>query len=128
MRIVKHLKKNNGSTLTLVLFMLFMLSVTAIAVITLTGSELSMSVMSSDRSKALQVAQAGAEKAAQVIDEAVAQAQENARVKSSENVQAMIKDIKDELVTIQNTPFKDILELSDTNEIIILNEKDFKKI
>lgn len=79
MNIAKHLKKNNGSALTMVLFMLFMLSVMSIAVIALTSSELSMSVMSSDRSEAMQAAQAGAERAAQIIDEAVGQAQEKAR-------------------------------------------------
>jgi len=128
MRLFKHLKKNNGSTLTLVLFMLFLLSVTAIAVITLTGSELSMSVMSSDRSKALQVAQAGAEKAAQVIDEAVAQAQEDARVISSKVVQDKIAKFKDRTETISGTKFENVLELSDVNEIKILNEQGLNDI
>jgi hypothetical protein len=145
MRIVKLLKKNNGSTLTLVLFMLFMLSVTAIAVITLTGSELSMSIMSSDRSKALLIAQAGAEKAAQVIDEAVAQAQEDARVVASQIVQEQIADYKschtytDEVTKIvkkapdksitDTSPFFRVLDnYSNPGEIKILNEEALNQI
>ncbi len=136
MRITKHLKKNNGSTLTLVLFMLFMLSVTAVAVITLTGSELSMSVMTSDRSKALMVAQAGAEKAAQVIDEAVAQAQEDARVESSKVIQEQIDsfkilDKKGDTVAWNiplNSPFKRIIDDSDIKNIKILDAKKLNEI
>ncbi|MHB8064221.1 MAG: hypothetical protein ACYDG2_16590 [Ruminiclostridium sp.] len=137
MKIIKHLKKNNGSTLTLVLFMLFMLSVTAIAVITLTGSELSMSVMSSDRSKALLAAQAGAEKAAQVIDEAVAQAQEDARVESSTVVQttidATIKKVNADGVTVpvpipDTSPFYGVIDNSDLNDIKILKEVELNNI
>ena len=83
MDLKKILKENSGSTLTMVLFMLFLLSVTAIAVITVTGSELSLSVMNSDKSKALMAAQAGAEAAAQIIDEQVAQVQEDSRTAAS---------------------------------------------
>lgn len=83
MNFKKLIKDNSGSTLTMVLFMLFLLSVTAIAVITVTGSELSVSVMNSDRSKALMAAQAGAEEASQIIDEQVAQVQEDSRAAAS---------------------------------------------
>lgn len=139
MRIIKHLKKNNGSTLTLVLFMLFMLSVTAIAVITLTGSELSMSVMGSDRSKALQVAQAGAEKAAQILDTEVAQAQEDARVLSSQIIQGWI-DHYTEVTPVDgrnkpsysipyDSPFYKVIDnYSKPGEIIILNEGELNAI
>jgi len=137
MRIIKHLKKNNGSTLTLVLFMLFLLSVTAIAVITLTGSELSMSVMNSDRSKALLIAQAGAEKAAQVLDQAVAQKQEDARVKSSQVVQAKmdeaIKKVNADGVIVRrnipvDSPFYKVIDNSDIYNIKILNEEALNAI
>lgn len=127
MRLITNIKKNNGSTLTLVLFMLFLLSVTAIAVITITGSELSMSVMTSDRSKALLAAQAGAEKAAQVLDEAVAQAQEDARVKSSDVIQDMIEEFKSGTPT-SGTPFDQVIDISDPSDIKILNEEALNKI
>ncbi|HEY5583133.1 MAG TPA: pilus assembly PilX N-terminal domain-containing protein [Ruminiclostridium sp.] len=135
MRLIRYIKKNNGSTLTLVLFMLFLLAVTAIAAVTITGSELRMSAMTSDRSKALLVAQAGSEQAAQVLDEAVAQAQEDARVKSSEVIQNKINDFKkvnvvdgvDVPITI-TSPFNGVIDNSDISEIKILKEDALNKI
>ncbi|PYG85639.1 hypothetical protein LY28_03327 [Ruminiclostridium sufflavum DSM 19573] len=138
MRILKYLKKNNGSALTMVLFMLFLLSVVAIAVIALTGSELSMSVMTSDRSKAMLYAQAGAEKAAQIIDEKVAQAQEDARVKSAEKVQAEINKVKqiymedadgNKIYYIpKGTLFYNIIDNSDPDDLKIINQEELNNI
>lgn len=140
MRLIKQFKKNKGSTLTLVMFMLFMLSVTAIAVITLTSSELSMSVMGTDRSKALLAAQAGAEKAAQILDEKVAQAQEDARVISSDKVQKAIDTLKaKEIETPEGEPqryyipplgiFAEALDnYSKPKEILIINQEELNKI
>ncbi|QNU68118.1 pilus assembly PilX N-terminal domain-containing protein [Ruminiclostridium herbifermentans] len=132
MRRVINLKKNQGSALTIVLFMLFMLSVMAIAVIALTGSELSMSVMTSDRSKALQYAQAGAEKAAQIIDGKVAQAHENALKESFEEIQSRIdqfknKDEEGNPVPV-DPPFYGLIDNSDVNEIKIIDQDELRKI
>lgn len=133
----KQLKKNNGSALTIVLFMLFMLSVMAIAVIALTGSELSMSVMTSDRSKAMQYAQAGAEKAAQIIDGIVAQAQEDARTKASEEVQIAIDDVKQtnkpvdgEVVYFipEGSIFYGVIDNSDPNDVKIIDKDRLNEI
>jgi len=135
MKLIKNIKKNNGSTLTMVLFLLFLLSVTAFAVITLTGSELSMSVMTSDRSKALMIAQAGAEKAAQVLDGEVSQAQEDARVLSSQKVQEKIKSFQKKvekngkMVPVDITaPFVGVIDNSNINDIKILKEEDLNVI
>lgn len=128
MNVNERIKKNNGSALTIVLFMLFLLSVSAIAVITITGSELGMSVMTSDNSKALMAAQAGAEEAAQVLDVAVAEAQENARVLSSKAVQDKIDDFKHGFSLIEETAFKDVLEISEDNEIIVLDTDKLNEI
>jgi hypothetical protein len=114
-----------------------MLSVTAIAVITLTGSELSMSVMTTDRGRALQAAQAGAEKAAQIIDEKVAQAQEDARVESSRIIQGKIAGFKNypdsngeyTVVETITPPFVGILDnYTNPAEVRIINEKALNKI
>ncbi len=129
----KQLKKNKGSALTIVLFMLFMLSVMAIAVIALTGSELGMSVMTSDRSKAMQYAQAGAEKAAQIIDGIVAQAQEDARTEASKEVQDRIQNFKstdpisNEPVDI-TAPFIGVIDNSDINDLKILDKDELNEI
>ncbi len=129
----KQLKKNNGSALTIVLFMLFLLSVMSIAVIALTGSELSMSVMTSDRSKAMQYAQAGAEKAAQIIDAKVAQAQEDARAKSAEIIHLRIQNFKaidpyaKKPVEI-TPPFVGVIDNSDINDLKILNQVKLNEI
>lgn len=67
-----------------------MLSLTCVAVISVTGSELSMSVMNSDRSKALMAAKAGAEAAAQQLDNMVGQIQENSRIYAANTIQQEI--------------------------------------
>lgn len=132
MKLMKHLKKNNGSALTMVLFMLFMLSVVSIAVIALTSSELSMSVMTSDRSKALQISKAGAENAAQIIDKVVGQAQEDARVKASENINKAIEETKefyeDNNSIPDDSPFKDVIDFSEKDVIKILNKDGYENI
>ncbi len=128
MNYIKVLKKNNGSTLTLVLFMLFMLSVTAIAVVTVTSSEFGMSVMTSDRSRALMIAQAGAEEAAQVLDEQVAKAQDEARLNTSSTIDAIIEEFRLRPWSINGTRLKDILVLTDMGEVKVLNEDKFNSI
>jgi hypothetical protein len=107
-----------------------MLSVTAIAVITLTGSELSMSVLTSDRSKALLAAKAGAEKAAQVLDTVVAQAQEDARAEAEKKVKdavdkyKVLDDTGKPVKIIQGSLFDKVIDISDISDIkIIDNEK-----
>lgn len=128
MNLIKTIKKNNGSTLTLVLFMLFMLSVTAIAVVTVTGSELGMSVMTSDRSRALMIAQAGAEKAAQDLDAQVAKAQDEARINTSRSIETLISGFKVNPDSISTTRLKGILELTDAGEVKVLDEDQFNSI
>lgn len=114
--------------MTLVLFMLFMLSVTAIAVVTITSSEFGMSVMTSDRSRALLVAQAGAEEAAQVLDEQVAKAQDEARINTSSTIDEIIKEFRLRPWSINGTRLKDILVLTDMGEVKVLNEDKFNDI
>lgn len=116
MKIFCTLKKNNGSTLAMVLFLLFLLSTVALAVMALTGSELGMSVVASDREKALIAAQAGAEKAAQQLDAEVSQIQEKARVASSEEIKTAIAN--------NSTKFNDILDMSNPDDIKVFKEKE----
>ena len=106
----RYIKDNSGSTLTMVLFMLFLLSVTAIAVITITGSELSMSVMNSDRSKALMAAQAGAQAAAQTIDEQVAVVQEEARGEASEKLKNAVHSFYTSPIEDTTSIFYNVIE------------------
>ncbi len=114
------LKKSNGSTLAMVLFLVFVLSATALAVMALTGSELLMSNVTSDRSKALFAAQAGAEKVAQKLDIEVGRIQDQARVTSSD----VIKNAID-----TNSPaFNEIIDSTDPNDIKVLNEKELNHI
>ncbi len=139
MNIAKLFKKNNGSALTMVLFMLLMLSVMAIAVIALTGSELSMSVMSSDRSEAMQVAQAGAERAAQIVDEVVGNVQEKARRERDNVIQGIIayysKFDTDSVTKVKtpthsiDTPFIGVLDnTSSPGEVIVVDNIEMGKI
>ncbi|ACL76734.1 hypothetical protein [Ruminiclostridium cellulolyticum] len=114
------LKKCNGSTLAMVLFLVFVLSATALAVMALTGSELILSTVTSDRSKALFAAQAGAEKAAQRLDTEVGRIQDSARVTSSE----VIKKAIDKKLPV----FNEIIDTTDPNNIKVLNEKELNNI
>lgn len=114
------IKKSNGSTLAMVLFLVFVLSATALAVMALAGSELVMSTVTSDRSKALFAAQAGAEKVAQKLDTEVGRIQDSARVTSSDVIK---KAIDDKLAV-----FDDIVDTTDPNNIKVLNEKELNNI
>ena len=114
------LKKSNGSSLAMVLFLVFVLSATALAVMALTGSELVMSTVTSDRSKALFAAQAGAEKAAQKLDTQVGRIQDSARVTSSD----VIKNAIDGKLPV----FDDIVDTSDPNNIKVLKENELNNI
>ncbi|AEY65106.1 pilus assembly PilX N-terminal domain-containing protein [Clostridium sp. BNL1100] len=114
------LKKRNGSTLAMVLFLVFVLSATALAVMALAGSELVMSTVTSDRSKALFAAQAGAEKVAQRLDTEVGRIQDSARVTSSEVIK---KAIDDKLPV-----FNEIIDTTDPNNIKVLKEKELNDI
>lgn len=114
------IKKSNGSTLAMVLFLVFVLSATALAVMALAGSELVMSTVTSDRSKALFAAQAGAEKVAQKLDIEVGRIQDSARVTSSEVIKKAIDD--------KLTVFDDIVDTTDPNNIKVLNEKELNTI
>ena len=113
-------KKSNGSALAMVLFLVFVLSATALAVMALTGSELVMSTVTSDRSKALFAAQAGAEKVAQRLDIEVGRIQDNARVTSS----AVIKKAIDE----KSSVFNEIIDTTDPANIKVLEEKKLNDI
>ncbi len=119
-KIKGFLKKNKGSTLAMVLFLVFVLSATALAVMALTGSELVMSTVTSDRSKALFAAQAGAEKVAQRLDIEVGRIQDNARVTSS----AVIKKAIDE----KSSVFNEIIDTNDPANIKVLEEKKLNDI
>ncbi len=114
------IKRSNGSTLAMVLFLVFVLSATALAVMALAGSELVMSTVTSDRSKALFAAQAGAEKVAQKLDIEVGRIQDSARVTSSEVIKKAIDD--------KLTVFDDIVDTTDPNNIKVLNEKELNTI
>ncbi len=114
------IKKSNGSTLAMVLFLVFVLSATALAVMALAGSELVMSTVTSDRSKALFAAQAGAEKVAQRLDTEVGRIQDSARVTSSEVIK---KAIDDKLPV-----FNEIIDTTDPNNIKVLKEEDLNEI
>lgn len=113
-------KKNKGSTLAMVLFLVFVLSATALAVMALTGSELVMSNVTSDRSKALFAAQAGAEKVAQRLDIEVGRIQDQARVTSSD----VIKKAIDHRLPV----FNEIIDTTDPNDIKVLKEKELNYI
>jgi hypothetical protein len=132
MKMVRRLQKNNGSTLTLVLFMLFLLSTVALAVMALTSSELGMSVMTTGRSKALLAAQAGAERAAQILDAEVAKKQDEARVAASQAIKARIDEYAaSEAHAIPETSiFYNILEIDkeNTSNTKVLNEAELNNI
>ncbi|WP_024831777.1 pilus assembly PilX N-terminal domain-containing protein [Ruminiclostridium josui] len=115
-----YFKNSNGSSLAMVLFLVFVLSATALAVMALTGSELVMSTVTSDRSKALFAAQAGAEKVAQKLDTQVGKIQDEARVTSS---QVIKKAIDDRLPV-----FNEIIDTTDSNNIKVLKEKELNDI
>ncbi len=127
MNIRKRISEKNGSTLTMVLFLLFLLSVTAIAVITLTGSELGMSVMTSDRSKALMAAQSGAERAAQLLDEEVALLQEEARVKASEVIMDKIEKYSGDEIPV-TSDFYEIIDTSTPGDFKVIDQNKFDEI
>ncbi len=119
-KICGFFRKSNGSTLAMVLFLVFVLSATALAVMALTGSELVMSNVTSDRSKALFAAQAGAEKVAQRLDIEVGRIQDQARVTSSD----VIKKAIDHRLPV----FYEIIDTTDPNDIKVLNEKKLNEI
>lgn len=123
----KMLIKDNGSTLIIVLFLLFILSTTAIAVIALTSSELGMSVVNADSNRALLVAQAGAESAAQHLDEQVALIQDQARVKSTEIIKAKIDTFKVSGAAI-TAPFDVAIDNSNPSEIRVIDEEALNDI
>ncbi|HEX2926800.1 MAG TPA: hypothetical protein VHP38_11190 [Ruminiclostridium sp.] len=125
MRIFRIIKKNNGSTLAMVLFLLFFLTATALAVLALTGSEVGMSIVTSDRGKALLAAQAGAEQAAQRLDTAVTKIQDDARAKTGDAIRNAIEQIKrgTDIPTL-----KGVFDVTDPDNIKVLKEEELNAV
>ncbi len=111
----------------MVLFLLFLLSVAAIAVIAVTGSELGMSVMTSDRSKALLAAQSGAESAAQDLDVQIAVLQDEARVKASEAIKNEIQKYSGDVIPATSI-FHNVVDTSSVSDFKVLDKERLDRI
>jgi len=86
------IKSNSGSALIMAILILIVLSLIGSAILTLTVENFKMSIFYDDLNNSYILAENGVEKVIKILDEKVANIQEEARIEASANVQQTIQE------------------------------------